>query len=160
MRKSLLIAILTALLLVPAQATAKIQVVGNEGGVLDTFESVGCRVSGSGNNRDFFATGKSEDRKFRLSVFIDAPVFKGFGREYEIFYGTPDPQVFLVRRADEATFSNYKVPGTPAGVLGAGAIKFNGRGTRMGAGMYSANNKEATEGLAFAGAVKCKYRRR
>jgi hypothetical protein len=30
----------------------------------------------------------------------------------------------------------------------------------MGAGMYSANNKEATEGLAFAGSVKCKYRRR
>jgi hypothetical protein len=160
MRKALLIAILTVLLTVPAQAPAKIQVVGNEGGVLDTFDTIRCRASGSGNNQDFFASGKSENRRFRLSIFIDAPVFKGFGRDYEIFYGAEDPQVFLTRLADDEKFSNFTVPGTPPGLLQAGEIKFNGRGTRMGAGMYSANNKEATEGLAFAGGVRCKYRRR
>ena len=154
-----MIAILAGLLAAPAQSGATVRIVGNEG-VLDTFKSVTCRVNGSGSNRDFFASGRSEDNRFRLSVFIDSPVFKGFGREYEIFYGTPDPQVFLTRRSDGETFSNYKLPGTPAGVLGAGEIKFNGRGTRMGAGMYSANNRDATEGLAFAGVVKCKPPRR
>lgn len=156
-----LLAITLVALLVPAASSqAKVSIIDKDSNVVDTISKLGCRASGKKGKQDFFATGKSDEGKFRLGVFIDEPVFTGFGEEYTIYFGGTDPQYFLTRRSDEEEFSNFKLPGTPAGTLAAGEIKFNGKGTKMGIGTYAANNKSMTEGYAFAGVVKCKYRRR
>lgn len=141
---------------VPA-ASAKITVLDNDGNKVDTFKKSKCRVSGKKGKQDFFAAAKSDDGKFLLSIFLDAPVFSGFDEDYTIFYGGEDPQVFLHRRSDDEVFSNFKIPGTPAGTVGGGGIKFAHGGRKLGVGLAPASNKSFTEGYSFAGVVPCKY---
>lgn len=127
---------------------------------VDTVTRGKCRVSGKKGNRDFFLTAKSDHRKFRLSVFLDSPVFTGFGKFYTAFYGGTDPQIFLRRLADDKTYSNFKLPGTPAGTVFAGGVAFQNKGRRVGVGLYGATDKGGTEGYTFAGPINCRYSRR
>ncbi len=159
MRRSLLIAALVALVL-PAAAPGKVTILDQDSNVVDTISKGGCRVSGKKGSQDFFGSAKSDGGRFLLSIFIDAPVFTGFDEDYVIYYGGEDPQVFLRRRADEEVFGNFKIPGTPAGTVGGGGIKFSKDGRRVGVGLAPASNKSFTEGYTFAGVFKCKYRKR
>lgn len=153
---ALIAAALSLGLLAPA-ATAEVTILDNDGNQVDTIEKAKCRVSGKKGSGDFLAAAKSKAGMFSLTVFIDAPVFGGFDDDYTIFYGGGDPQVFLNRRSDEEVFSNFKIPGTPAGTVAGGGIEF-GRGERtMGVGLAPASNKSFTEGYSFAGVIPCKY---
>ncbi len=133
---------------------------GESSRVADTISKGKCRVSGKKGNRDFFLTAKSDDGKFSLTAFIDAPVFQGFRETYTAYYGGKDPQIFLRRRADDELFSNFKLPGTPPDTVGAGAVAFRRDGRRVGIGLYAAPNRSATEGYSFAGPLSCKYSKR
>ncbi len=150
------IAVLLSLVVAPS-ATAKVSILAEGGQKVDTISKGKCRVSGKRGSKDFFATAKSDGGRFVLTAFIDAPVFRGFRHDYTIFYGGEDPQVFLHRRSDDEVFSNFKIPGTPAGVVGGGAIDFGKGGRRMGIGLAPAPNKSFTEGYTFAGVIPCKY---
>ncbi len=139
---------------------AKVTILTDQGREVDTISKGRCRVSGKKGNRDFFLTAKSRSGKFSLTAFLDAPVFKGFGDIYIAYYGGGDPQIFLHRNSDDEVFSNFKLPGTPPGTLGAGAIAFRKHGRRVGIGLYAASNRSATEGYSFAGAIRCRYPKR
>lgn len=142
-------------------AEAKVTIMKSDGNrEVDTITRGKCRVSGKKNNRDFFLYAKSDDNKFFVTAFIDAPVFKGFGEFYTAYYGGEDPQIFIHRRSDDAVFSNFKLPGTPVDTVFAGGIAFRKQGRRVGIGLYGATNKAGTEGYSFAGPINCKYPRR
>jgi hypothetical protein len=58
-------------------------------------------------------------------------------------------------------YSNeFPIPGTPPDTVGGGAIKFSANGKRVAAGLAPAANEAYTEGVIFAGSMKCKYRKR
>lgn len=142
-------------------ASAQIQILdSNSSNKVDTITKGKCRVSGKKGNRDFFLAAKSDKGKFLLTVFIDAPVFTGFGDTYIVYYGSPDPQIFLHRNSDDEVFSNFKLPGTPAGVVGGGAVAFRKQGKRVGIGLSPAVSKGADEGYVFAGPINCSYRKK
>lgn len=145
-------------LLAPA-ASAKVTILDSDGNQVDTIAKAKCLVTGSKGSQDFFAAAKSQTGMFLLTVFIDAPVFQGFDDDYTIFYGGGGPQVFLNRRSDDEVFSNFKIPGTPAGTVAGGGIKFGRGGRTMGVGLAPASNKSFTEGYSFAGVLPCKYRK-
>ena len=135
-------------------------ILSESGKTVDTITKGKCRVSGKKGSKDFFLTAKSEDGKFSLTAFIDSPVFTGFDETYIAYYGGDDPQIFLRRNSDDEVFSNFKIPGTPAGVVGGGAVDFRRDGRRVGIGLDPASNKSFTEGYSFAGVIGCKYSKR
>ena len=156
-----LIALGLGLALLAPVASAKVTILNSDSGRrVDTISKSRCRVDGKKGNQDFFAAAKSDSGKFTLTAFIDAPVFQGFRRDYTIYYGGKDPEVFLRRRSDNELFSNFKIPGTPAGAVGGGAIDFGEGGRKMGVGLSPASNKSFTEGYVFAGVMRCKYPKR
>lgn len=156
-----LIAVALALALFAPAADAKVTILNGDGSrQVDTITKGKCRVSGKKGSRDFFLTAKSEAGKFSLTAFLDSPTFQGFGETYTAYYGGEDPQIFLRRRSDDEVFSNFKLPGTPAGTVGAGGISFRRDGRRVGVGLYAASNKTFTEGYSFAGVISCKYSKR
>jgi hypothetical protein len=158
-RVTLLLVVAAAVLAAPAGA--EVRVLDADSNTVDSFKTGDCRTFGKGADQRFFASLKSEGKLFSMTVFIDEGTWKGFGEDYALSYGSEDPAYFLRRRADDELFSNvFPVPGTPPGVLGAGAIKFNGSGKRMGIGAYAASNKSFTDGYSFAGVVKCKYKKK
>jgi hypothetical protein len=141
-------------------ASAKVIILkGEQSREVDSITEGHCLVSGKKGHRDFFLTAKSKKGKFNLTAFIDDPVWKGFNQYYITYYGGKDPEVFLHRNSDDEVFSNFKLPGTPAGIVGAGAVAFRKHGRKVGIGLYAASNKSHTEGYAFAGAIRCKYRK-
>ena len=152
--------VILAVALSATPAPAKVTILDNDGKPVDTIKSGKCIVSGKKGAKDFFMAAKSESRAFSLTAFIDAPVFSGFRQDYTIYYGGEDPQVFLHRRADDAVFSNFKIPGTPPGTVGGGAIHFARHGRKVGIGLAPASNKSFTEGYVFAGGLNCKYPKR
>ncbi len=156
----IVIAIGIGLALLAPTANARVTILGDNGQKVDTIAKGKCRVSGKKGSKDFFLTAKSKAGKFALTVFIDSPVFTGFHDDYTIFYGGSDPQVFLHRNSDDEVFSNFKIPGTPAGAVGGGAIKFGKGGRKVGIGLSPASSKSFTEGYSFAGVIRCKYRKR
>ena len=142
-------------------AGAKVAIMKSDGNrQVDTFTRGKCWVRGKKDNRSFVLQARSDQNKFSLSAYIDAPVFKGFGEYYIAYYGGEDPQIFLRRRSDDALFGNLKLPGTPPNTVGAGAIAFRKQGLRVGIGLYGATNRAGTEGYSFAGPINCKYARR
>lgn len=156
-----LVAMCFAFALSATPASAEIKILnGDSGAEVDSISKGECRVDGKKGNRHFFLYAKSVRKKFRLTAFISAPVFDGLGKRYDVYYGDEDPQIFLTRLSDDEVFSNFKLPGTPAGELYAGGIAFRNKGTRVGIGIYGASNKSATEGYSFAGPINCKYRHR
>lgn len=149
-----------ALALLAPVASAKVTILDGDSMTVDTISKGKCRVSGKKGKQDFFVTAKSDAGKFSLTGFIDAPVFTGFHDDYTIFYGGTDPQVFLRRNSDDELFSNFKIPGTPAGTVGGGGISFGNGGRRVGIGLAPAANESFTEGYTFAGVISCKYPKR
>ncbi len=144
---------------VPA-ASAKVTILkGEQDREVDSITKGKCLVSGKKGQRDFFLTARSNEGKFILTAFIDHPVWKGFNEFYIPYYGGKNPEIFLHRNSDDEVFSNFKLPGTPAGVVGAGAVAFRKHGRRVGIGLYAASNKSHTEGYSFAGALNCRYRK-
>jgi hypothetical protein len=56
-------------------------------------------------------------------------------------------------------FSNsYPFPGTPPN--SAGTVAFQPDGKRVGVGVYALPNADYSEGVAIAGKMRCRYRRR
>lgn len=156
-----LLVLALAFTLPASAASAKVTILTSDTSQqVDVITKGKCRVSGKKGSRDFLLYAKSKAGKFLLSIFIDHPTFTGFKDTYSVYYGGTDPQVFLHRNSDDEVFSNFKLPGTPAGTVGAGAVAFRKHGRRVGVGLYGASNKSATEGYSFAGPINCRYRKR
>ena len=116
-----------------------------------------CKVKGSGGNRRFHAAGRTTNGAFTLNVMILG--FRGFGKEYNVPYGQIATTVDLEGVGSSADFSNaYPFPGgQPPG--GAGAIAFPPSGKKFGLGVYALPNSDYSQGVALAGAAKCRYPR-
>lgn len=92
---------------------------------------------------------------YRLFVSIDA--FEGFGN-YDLEQGpNADPYASITRNGDTA-FSTLYVPPFPA--PGFGQVRFRGKGKAMGIGYQFMFNRDGTEGLVFAGALRCQYKKK
>jgi hypothetical protein len=153
-----LVALVLGFALFASVANAKVTILDSDSGKeVDTITKGKCGVPGKKGSKDFVLFAKSENGRFLLNTFIDYPTFVGFNESYTAYYGGTDPQIFLRRNSDDEVFSNFKIPGTPAGTVGAGAIAFRKDGRRVGIGLYAASNKSFTEGYSFAGSISCKY---
>ena len=148
-------------LALPGSAAAKFPITTSDGGkTVDTVTRGKCKVKGKKGNRAFFLYAKSDHGKFKIEALIDDPPFEGFGEVYTVYYGSDDPQITLTRLADRKQFSNFKLPGTPAGTVFAGGIAFRKQGKRVGVGLYGAVDRSGKEAYSFAGPINCRYPRR
>jgi hypothetical protein len=153
-----LIALVLGFALFAPIANAKLTITNSDSGrEVDTITKGKCNLSGGKGSKDFYLHAKSENGKFLLTAEIDYPTFVGFDEYYIAYYGGMDTQIFLERRSDHEVFSNWKIPGTPAGAVGAGGVAFRRDGRRVGIGLYAASNRSFTEGYSFAGPISCKY---
>lgn len=148
-----------AVSLLPAVASAEIKIYDSDGAaLLGEIEKGKCKVSGGKGNKDFFADGRSTNGTYTLDVNI-IQAWKGFGRDYSLFYGAEDPNFFLI--GPGGPYSNvYPIPGTPPGAVGGGGIHFARDGKKLRIGFAPAYDSHLNSGLVFAGSMRCKYPRR
>jgi len=100
--------------------------------------------------------GKSTDKAWDL--FVEIVDFDGYGPDYSLFYGTDRPAWFELKGPGGPYSNRHPIPGTPPGVVGAGAISFGGKkGKKLSIGAYAAPNEDFSQGVSFVGAMKCKY---
>jgi hypothetical protein len=92
---------------------------------------------------------------YRMFVSIEA--FSGF-RTYDLVRGpNADPYVSMMVNG-EAAFSTLYVPPFP--VPGFGQVRFSRTGKRMGVGFQPMLNQAGTDGVVFAGALQCRYKKK
>ncbi len=153
-----LAALVLGFALFASHANAKVTILDSDSGQeVDTVTKGKCAVIGKKGSKDFRLFARSENGKFSLAAYIDHPKFVGFDDSYTAYYGASNPQIILARNSDDERFSNFDIPGTPPGTVGAGAIAFRKDGRRVGIGLYAASNETFTEGYSFAGSISCKY---
>ena len=92
---------------------------------------------------------------YRLFVSIDE--FDGF-HTYDLEQGTDAGPHASITRNGESAFSTLYVPPFPA--PGFGQVRFRGKGRTMGIGYQFMFNRDGTDGLVFAGALRCQYKRK
>jgi hypothetical protein len=140
-----------------AQAAIKIYENSEAATFLGEVRKANCKVKGSGANRRFHAGARTTNGAFTLDVTILG--FRGFGKEYNVPYGQISTTVDLEGVNSSADFSNaFPFPGgQPPG--GAGAIAFPPSGKKFGLGVYALPNQDYSQGVAMAGAAKCRYPR-
>ena len=68
-----------------------------------------------------------------------------------------DPYASITKNGETA-FSTLYVPPFPA--PGFGQIRFRGKGKTMGIGYQFMFNRDGTDGLVFAGALRCQYKKK
>lgn len=92
---------------------------------------------------------------YRMFVAFDG--FKGFGRTYDLVNDrNANPYVSI--SVGEENFSSLFVPPFP--VPAFGQVQFSPSGKYMSVGYQPMFNQAADDGLVFAGALKCVYRKR
>lgn len=92
---------------------------------------------------------------YRMFVSIEA--FSGF-HTYDLVRGpNADPYVSMTVNG-EAAFSTLYVPPFP--VPGFGQVRFSPTGKRMGVGFQPMLNQAGTDGVVFAGALQCRYKKK
>jgi hypothetical protein len=138
-------------------ATAKVTVLDEEGAPLSTIEKAKCAVKGKQGEKFFLAFAEGTNG-WELDVFIYEGFWGGVKDDYSLFFGTKEVGFDLYSPGGELFSNRFPFPGTPPGA--GGAIKFSNDGKRMGIGFYAAPNREYSNGVAFAGGLKCKYRRK
>ena len=119
----------------------------HEDEVVAEFTTAKCRKSRGG-----FVARTPVVGGYRLFVAIDD--FSGF-HSYDLVHGkNADPYVVILQNG-EAAFSNLYVPPFP--VPGYGQVNFRSKGKLMGVGFQPTFNRAGTDGVVFAGAVRCQY---
>lgn len=138
-------------------ASAEVTILDSDAKEVDVVERGKCKIKGKKGDQYFFAHAKSKTGKFSLDVLIEEPTFQGFDDLYILYFGADDPGVSLTRNSDNEIFSNFKIPGTPAGTVGGGVVRFAKGGKKLGVGLSPASNRSFTESYSFAGYLNCKY---
>ncbi len=137
----------------PAQAkpdpTPEVTVFSGENQVA-VFTTARCRKSGG----DFKALTPVVNG-YRLFVSIEA--FRGF-RTYDLEQGQDADPYASITQNGEAAFSTLYVPPFPA--PGFGQVRFNRKGKIMGIGFQIMFNRDGTDGLVFAGGLRCQYKKK
>lgn len=116
---------------------------GGFGPLLATFKRGDCT---SGGNFVAIAT----DGEYRLEVGIQD--YSGFGPDYVIRSGIPDPEVIVEGPGDTYGNTQFSVPGNP----GLGGISFDDAGD-MGLGLVPAYNADASAAVSLSGGMDCVY---
>ncbi|TXH32125.1 MAG: hypothetical protein E6Q91_01945 [Actinobacteria bacterium] len=144
---------LAATSLSPAQAkpdpTPEVTVFSGETEVA-VFTTARCRKS----KGDFKALTPTVNG-YRLFVSIES--FSGF-RTYDLEQGADADPYASITKNGETAFSTLYVPPFPA--PGFGQIRFRGKGKTMGIGYQFMFNRDGTDGLVFAGALRCQYKKK
>ena len=156
-----LIAAAVAMAIAPAAASAAVDIYESSEAAthLATIEKAKCAVKGKKGDKYFLASGESPNG-WDLDVFIYESFWGGVKDDYTLFYGVREVG-FDLYAPDGTLYSNqFPIPGTPPGIVGGGAIKFGKKGKKMGIGFSAAPNREFTQGVVFAGGLKCKYKRK
>lgn len=115
--------------------------------VVAEFTTAKCRKSHGG-----FVARTPLVNGYRLFVAIDA--FSGF-HSYDLVLGKDADPYVVISQNGEAAFSNLYVPDFP--VPGFGQVDFRSKGKLMGVGFQPTFNRAGTDGVVFAGAVRCSY---
>lgn len=113
--------------------------------VVASFKIGECTAGGGG------FTAISTDSGWRMEVGISG--FAGFGREYAIPYGGPDPLV--VFEGPFGTLSNSTWQ--PGGLPNAGQIVFDSTGRHMGLGVIEFRNAGESAAILAVGNMTCVY---
>jgi len=156
--------VLTAAVLViavaPAGASAAVDIYESSEAAthLGAIEKAKCAVKGKKGSKRFRASGKSPNG-WELDVYILEGFWGGVKDDYTLFYG--DSEVgFVLAAPDFTLYSNFPIPATPPGIVPGGAIDFGRNGKKLGIGFSAAPSRDFTKGVAFAGGLKCKYKRK
>jgi hypothetical protein len=150
-----------AIALTPATASAAVDVYESSEAAthLATIEKAKCAVKGRRGNKHFVAFSESPNG-WELDVYITRDFWGGVGDDYSLYYGVKEVG-FDLYAPDGTLYSNqFAIPGTPPGIVSVGAIDFSRQGKRLGIGFSAAPDRTFTKGVAFAGVMKCKYKRR
>lgn len=138
-----------------------------EGGASCPLPPAGVEVyddSGDGENLVLVATFKeaectagktftaiAEDSGYRLEVGVQD--FQGFGKEYEVSYGDPDPEILLEGPGGPYGNTQSNAPG----LVWAGGLSFSADGSDVGVGLVPAINAELTDARNIVGHLLCNY---
>jgi len=149
-----LLALITAGLASPANAApnpaSKVTVFGQDNQIVAEFTTAKC-----GKPHGSFVALTPRVNGYRLFVSIEK--FSGF-HTYDLVRGPEaDPYVSMTVNG-EAAFSTLYVPPFP--LPGFGQVRFSPKGKRMGVGFQPMLNQAGTDGVVFAGAVQCQYKKR
>ncbi len=90
-------------------------------------------------------------------MFVAFDGFQGFGRTYDLVNDRNANPYVSISVGDE-NFSTLFVPPFPAPAFGQ--VQFSPSGKYMSVGYQPMFNQAADDGLVFAGALKCVYRKR
>lgn len=122
----------------------------HEDEIVAEFTTAKCRKSRGG-----FVARTPVVNGYRLFVAIDD--FSGF-HSYDLALGRDADPYVVVSLNGEAAYSNLYVPPFP--VPGFGQVNFRSKGKLMGVGFQPTFNRAGTDGVVFAGAVKCQFPKR
>jgi hypothetical protein len=131
-------------------STPKVIVMAEGDQPVAEFTTAKCRKS-----RGSFVALTPRVNGYRMFVSIDD--FSGY-HTYDLVRGrNADPYVSMTLHGD-AAFSTLYVPPFP--VPGFGQVRFARKGKRMGVGFQPMFNEAGTDGVVFAGALKCQYKKK
>ena len=150
MRRLIGLGALVMALSIPAAAQADVKVLSAEGDQLASFKSASCK-KGSKKLLSFTSLAKSGGWRLRVNIF------HGLTGEKNIVYGG-DGDVDFTVSGPGGSFTNLNRP--PDAPPGGGAVKFNGRRTRMALGFTAAFNGSFAQSVGVGGALTCKYPRK
>jgi hypothetical protein len=150
---AVLVAAIATALLVPAAASAAVNVLdANSSAHLAKIKKARCHVKGKRGHKEFTAVAHSTNGTYILDINI-IKAWKGFHHDYALRYGDEDPNFFM--SGPGGPYSNaYPFPGQPPGA--AGYIKFAHSGKKLAIGAYAAPNADFSQGVAFAGTLACR----
>jgi hypothetical protein len=155
-----LIAAVAVFAIAPAGASAAVDIYESSEAAthLGAIEKAKCAVKGKKGSKRFRASGKSPNG-WELDVYILEGFWRGVKDDYTLFYG--DSEVgFVLAAPDFTLYSNFPIPATPPGIVPGGAIDFGRNGKKLGIGFSAAPSSDFTKGVAFAGGLKCEYKRK
>lgn len=128
----------------------KVTVFGQGDEAVAEFTTAKCRKS-----HGSFVALTPRVNGYRMFVSIES--FSGF-HTYDLVRGPDaDPYVSMTVNGESA-FSTLFVPPFP--VPGFGQVRFSPKGKRMGVGFQPMFNEAGTDGVVFAGALQCHYKKK
>jgi hypothetical protein len=143
----------------PTGAGAEVKIYDTENlALLGTIAKADCKVV-KRPIKDKFLAFSNPRAPFSLEVFIEKTAWHGFRGNYPLLHGGQDVTFDLFGPSESGDlFSNsFGIPGIPPGTVSGGAIRFSNDGRRLSIGFAPAATSDFTQGVVFAGAMKCRY---
>ena len=146
-----------AMAVAAAPARAEVTIVDENAAPVATVEKARCAVKKKQGDKYFVAFAEGTNG-WELDVYITGDFWGGVKDDYSLFFGVREVGFDLFSPDGELFSNQFPFPGQPPGA--GGAIKFSNDGKRLAIGFYAAPNRDYTRGYAFAGALRCKYKRK